>query len=171
MSDPILLEIVERLRSRFYGKYRGTVTEVGDDGRIKAKVPAVLGDTPTGWCMPCLPYAGKDTAIAFLPEQDAGVWIEFEGGDVSYPIWVGCYWHDGDKPSRVAPKIKVIKTVDHEIVLDDNNHSITITDSNHSRVTLDRDGIAIVRGDTGPKGKVAVTEGKVSVNDGAMEVT
>lgn len=171
MNDHTLMEIVERLRTRFYGKYRGTVTEVGTDGRIKAKVPAVLGEQATGWCMPCLPYAGRDVGIAFLPEENAGVWIEFEGGDVSYPIWVGCYWHDDEKPRRVAPKVKVIKTKDHEIVLDDNDHSITITDSNDSRITLDADGIAIVRGKDGPKGKVMVTEGKVSTNDGAMEVT
>ena len=53
--------------------------------RIKAKVPAVLGDAESGWCMPCVPYAGPKVGIAFLPEVGSGVWIEFEGGDVSYP--------------------------------------------------------------------------------------
>lgn len=168
MTDQTLMEIVDRIRNRFYGKYRGTVTEVNDDGRIKALVPAVLGDTATGWCMPCLPYAGKDAGIAFLPEQDAGVWIEFEGGDVSYPIWVGCYWHTDDKPTRVAKQVKVIKTKgSQQMVFDDADHSITMTDSNKNSVTLDRTGIAIVRG----SGKIAITDGKVSANDGAMEVT
>jgi uncharacterized protein involved in type VI secretion and phage assembly len=171
MSEQILMELVERMRSRFYGKYRGTVTQVGtggDLGRIKCKIPAVLGDVESGWCMPCVPYAGDQAAIAFLPEQDAGVWIEFEGGDVSYPIWVGCYWHQGELPSRVAPDVKVIRTKGkQQIVLDDNGHTITITDANENSVTLDRNGITIVR----KSGKVAVTERKVSVNDGAMEVT
>lgn len=171
MNEQILMELVERTRNRFYGKYRGTVTEVGTDsnlGRIKAKVPAVLGDKQTGWCMPCVPYAGDKAGIAFLPEKDAGVWIEFEGGDVSYPIWVGCYWHKDELPSRVAPEVKVIKTKgDQQIVLDDKDHTITITDSNKNSVTLDRNGIAIVRG----SGKLAITSGKVSANDGAMEVT
>jgi uncharacterized protein involved in type VI secretion and phage assembly len=168
MTDQTLMEIVERIRNRFYGKYRGTVTDVEDSGRIKALVPAVLGETKTGWCMPCLPYAGKDAGLAFLPEKDAGVWIEFEGGDVSYPIWVGCYWHDGEQPSRVAAQVKVIKTNgNQQIVLDDKDHSITITDSNENSVTLDRNGIAIVRG----SGKLAVADGTVTVNDGAMEVT
>jgi uncharacterized protein involved in type VI secretion and phage assembly len=168
MNDQTLMDIVDRMRNRFYGKYRGTVTDVEDSGRIKALVPSVLGDQQTGWCMPCLPYAGKDAGIAFLPEKDSGVWIEFEGGDVSYPIWVGCYWHTGDKPSRVAKQVKVIKTKgDQQIVLDDADHSITITDANKNSVTLDRTGIAIVRG----SGKLAITDGKVSANDGAMEVT
>jgi uncharacterized protein involved in type VI secretion and phage assembly len=169
MNDQTLMDIVDRIRNRFYGKYRGTVSEVGDDARIKAYVPAVLGDQhTTGWCMPCVPYAGDQAAVAFLPEEGAGVWIEFEGGDVSYPIWVGCYWHHGEMPSRVAPEVKVIKTKgNQEIVLDDKDHTITITDSNKNSITLDRSGIAIVRG----SGKVAISDGKVKVNDGAMEVT
>jgi uncharacterized protein involved in type VI secretion and phage assembly len=169
MNDQTLMDIVDRIRNRFYGKYRGTVSDVNADGRIKAYVPAVLGDQQTtGWCLPCVPYAGDQAGIAFLPEEGAGVWIEFEGGDVSYPIWVGCYWHDGELPSRVAPEVKVIKTKgNQQIVLDDKDHSITITDSNENSVTLDQSGIAIVRG----SGKVAITDSKVSMNDGAMEVT
>lgn len=165
MNEQTLMELVDRIRNRFYGKYRGTVTDVNDDGRIKALVPAVLGDIETPWCLPCLPYAGDQVGIAFLPEEGAGVWIEFEGGDVSYPIWVGCYWHDGEKPDRVAAKVKVIKSVDNEIVLDDDDHAITIT-AGENKITLDRNGIEIVRG----SGKIEVSDSKVSVNDGAMEV-
>jgi uncharacterized protein involved in type VI secretion and phage assembly len=170
MNDQILIEIVDRLRNRFYGKYRGTVTKIEENGsgRIKARVPAVLGDQETGWCLPCLPYAGPQACIAFLPEEGAGVWIEFEGGDVSYPIWVGCYWHDGDKPDRVAPEVKVIKTKGNQLaVFDDKKHAIEIADSNGNRVTLDRTGVVIVRG----KKKIEVKDSLVSVNDGAMEVT
>ena len=169
MNEQILMELVDRTRNRFYGKYRGTVTKVDADHvpRIKAKVPSVLADQETNWCMPCVPYAGKDAGIAFMPEVDAGVWIEFEGGDLAYPIWVGCYWHDDELPSRVKPDVKVIKTKgNQQIVLDDKDHTITITDSNDNTITLDRDGITIVRKD----GKVAITEDKVSVNDGKMEV-
>ena len=170
MNEQILTDLVERTRNRFYGKYRGTVTKVDADHvpRIKAKVPAVLGDLETGWCMPCVPYAGDQAGIAFLPEVDAGVWIEFEGGEVSYPIWVGCYWHQDELPDRVAPAVKVIKTKgDQQIVFDDQDHTIVITDANDNTVTLDRNGITIVRG----SGKLAVTANKVSINDGAMEVT
>lgn len=168
MSESLIMELVERMRSRFYGKYRGTVTNVNSDGRIRAYVPAVLGDQKTGWCMPCVPYAGKDAAIAFLPEVDSGVWIEFEGGDVSCPIWTGCYWHTSDIPSSVAANVKVIQTPDkQQIVLDGDAHSITITDSNHNTVTLDRKGITLIRGD----GKIVLSNGKLTVNNGAMEVT
>src|SRR6516164_7976716 len=91
-----LSENPEDLRRRFYGKYRGTVSDI-DAGtmRIKAKVPAVLGTTESNWALPCVPYAGDSVGIAFLPETGSAVWIEFEGGDVSFPIWTGGFWLNG----------------------------------------------------------------------------
>ena len=47
--------------TRYFGKYRGTVFNNLDPqqlGRIQALVPAVLGDTSSGFAMPCLPVAG-----------------------------------------------------------------------------------------------------------------
>ena len=171
MNEEAILEVLERIRSRFYGKYRGVATDVeqGGRGRIKAKVPAVLGDTPTGWCDPCVPYAGDSVGIAFLPEVGSGVWIEFEGGDVSYPIWSGCYWRDGEIPSSVAPATKVIQTkAGHQVVLDDDGGSLTITDSNGNTVTLDSSGITVQYPNGG--GSVQVTDASVNINNSALEV-
>jgi uncharacterized protein involved in type VI secretion and phage assembly len=168
MSEPSPTEIAELLHSRFLGKYRGTVTDVCNDGRIRALVPSVLGDQKTGWCLPCVPYAGKDCGIAFLPEVDSGVWIEFEGGDVSYPIWVGAYWHEGELPTSVKPSVKVIRTKGkQEIVIDDDAHSITISDANGNVVKLDRDGILLKR-DTGT---IEISNKLIKLNGSAMEVT
>jgi uncharacterized protein involved in type VI secretion and phage assembly len=167
IDEQAILEVLDRLRNRFYGKYRGTVTEVDEDTlRIKAKVPAVLGEQTSGWCVPCLPYAGQGVGIAFLPEIGAGVWIEFEAGDVSYPLLTGCYWREGEKPDDAKPKVKTIITASqHKIVLDDDGGRITISDANNNTVTLDSSGITLDRG-----GKVVVSDSKVSVNDGALEV-
>jgi uncharacterized protein involved in type VI secretion and phage assembly len=167
MSEPVLSDLVGQLQHRFYGKYRGTVTDVGDDGRVRALVPSVLGNVKTGWCLPCVPYAGDDCGIAFLPEKNSGVWIEFEGGDVSYPIWVGAYWHQDELPKRVKRGVKVIRTKGgNEIVMDDDNHSITISDSNHNTITLDKDGIKIAR----EGGTIEVAKKLIKLNDTAMEV-
>lgn len=168
MDDQVITELLERLRNRFYGKYRGTVTDVDSDTlRIKAKVPAVLGTQPTGWCRHCVPYAGDSVGIAFLPEVGAGVWIEFEGGDVSYPIWTGCYWRDGEAPSDATPKVKTIVTARKlKILLDDDAGSITISDDNQNSITLDSSGITLERGGN----KVEISDSEVNVNDGALEV-
>jgi uncharacterized protein involved in type VI secretion and phage assembly len=170
VNEQAIVELVERLRNRFYGKYRGSVTEVevGGRGRIKAQVPAVLGTTISGWCSPCVPYAGPNVGFTFLPEVGAGVWIEFEGGDVSYPIWSGCYWRDGEIPQDAAADKKVLRTASgHEITLDDGGQTITIADASGNTITLDSSGITLVSGGS----KVVIDSGKVDINSGGLEVT
>lgn len=168
MNDAMMLEILERVRNRFYGKYRGTVTDIDADTlRIKAKVPAVLQQQKTGWCMPCVPYAGPDVGMAFLPEEGSGVWIEFEGGDVSYPIWTGCYWRTDEQPEDATPTVKAIVTkAGHKILLDDDEQTITIIDPNTNTITLESSGITLERQGK----KVVISDAKVDVNGGSLEV-
>jgi phage baseplate assembly protein gpV len=168
VDDRALEDLLERLRGRFYGKYRGIASDIDPATcRIKAVVPAVLGDAETGWCMPCVPYAGPNVGIAFLPETGSGVWIEFEGGDVSYPIWVGGYWREGEVPSDVGAAVKVIATkAPTELKFDDDQGSLTVTDPNGNTVTLDGSGITLARAGC----TVVVSDSSVSVNDSALEV-
>lgn len=105
--------------------------------------------------------------MAFLPEVGAGVWIEFEAGDVSYPVWVGCYWRDGEQPADAAPAVKAIVTKSgNKILLDDDAGTITITDANNNSVILSSDGITLQRGVS----KIELDGSEVNVNDGAFEV-
>lgn len=170
-APPELADLVEHVRSHFYGLYRGVVTDNDDPnglGRIKAQVPAVFGELDSGWAMPCVPYAGDQVGVAFLPEIGSGVWIEFEGGDVSYPVWVGCFWRTGELPPDVKPDVKVVATVaPFELKFDDGGGSLTITDSNGNTVTLDSSGITLENGG----GQVVVSSSSVSVNNGALQVT
>ena len=68
--------------------------------RLRVYVPRLLGETtPTGWALPAAPYAGPDQGFFTVPDIGAGVWIEFEEGDLSKPIWSGQWWGspaDGD---------------------------------------------------------------------------
>ena len=64
MNDALLQDLLEHVKHRFYGKYRGIVTDVdASTMRIKASVPSVLRRQPTGWCMPCVPYAGPQVGF------------------------------------------------------------------------------------------------------------
>jgi len=81
--------------TRYYGKYRGTVLINIDPlqiGRIMAQVPDVLGETPSSWCMPCVPAAGIQSGCFIVPPIGSSVWIEFEQGNPDYPIWSGGFW-------------------------------------------------------------------------------
>jgi uncharacterized protein involved in type VI secretion and phage assembly len=168
-QDPAVLDLLERSVTRFFGKYAGTVTDVDEDSmRLKAKVPAVLGEQATGWCMPCVPYAGDGYGMAFLPEVGCGVWVEFEAGDLSRPIWSGCYWRDSKKPDDAKATTKVLQTKGGaKFVFDDDAKSIVISDSNGNEVTLDDSGITLKR-----KSKtVVVSDSSVKINDTSLEVT
>ena len=69
-----------------------------------------------------------------IPEPGAGVWIEFEAGDPSYPIWVGCYWADNQVPQNeqgtsATPPLKIIRSEQGLMVtLDDQQQVITLSD-------------------------------------------
>jgi hypothetical protein len=88
---------------RYFGKYRGLVIENLDplqQGRIMAQVPDVLGETPSSWCMPCVPVAGIQAGVFVVPPMGSQVWIEFEQGNPDYPVWVGGFWGTvGDIPA------------------------------------------------------------------------
>ena len=158
---------------RYHGKYRGIVTDNQDPnnlGRLKARVPEVLADVETGWALPSAPYSGEGSGLYTVPEPGTGIWIEFEAGDVSRPIWTGCWWSTDQLPDQATPPIKVLKTVaGHTITLDDTDGSekIEVTDKNGAKIVMDQSGIEITKGAQ----KVKLSQSSVSVNDGALEVT
>lgn len=167
MNEQNIRDILESIRGRFYGKYRGTVVDVdASTMRIKASVPSVLGSVTSGWAWPCVPYAGDSVGFAFLPDVGSAVWIEFEGGDPSFPIWTGCFWLSGQVPSDAAAEVRVIVTKQHKILLDDDQGSITIQDSNNNSITLDSSGLTLSNGGQ----TIQISSSEVNINNGALEV-
>lgn len=96
--------------ARFFGKYKGFVKERSDPdelGRLRAQVPEVLGNELTDWAWPCVSGYGGNTDNGMfpkVPDVGAGVWIEFEAGDVNRPIWTGVWWGKPNGTSDV-PKL------------------------------------------------------------------
>jgi type VI secretion system secreted protein VgrG len=175
--EELLQQLIERLDNRYYGKYRGYVSNVTDPentGRIKAYVPRLLGEAETGWCMPCTPYAGPDQGLYAIPDVGAGVWIEFEGGDLSRPLWSGMWWGkpatsdigQPDSTARFAPEqseipkeaypdrivdpgVRILKSsLGHYVLLDDRKDTarVELRDSLGNRIILDKDGLTILAG-------------------------
>jgi hypothetical protein len=139
-------QIIDWIRNRYFGKYRGLVTDNNDPtnrGRIKVKVPAVLGDLES-WAMPCLPYAGNRMGSYIIPEVGSGVWVEFEAGDASYPIWSGGFWAENEllqneQGTTASSKVKIFRTSEGLMaVFDDATKIITLSDQNGSNIlTID----------------------------------
>ena len=86
---------LDRLLQKHWGKYRGIVRDRDDPerlGRLKVRVPSLLGDAVTGWAFPVSPYAGADLGFFFIPQVDDLVWVEFAEGELEHPLWTGCGW-------------------------------------------------------------------------------
>ena len=161
----------------FYGKYRGIVTDINDPlmiGRIRAKVPDVMGDDESGWAMPCAPFGGKSMGFFALPATGAGVWMEFEHGDPDYPIWSGCWWGSVAEmpPILIAPPYKkmMIKTEGGTtVILDDTPGigGITLETSGGQKIVMNSINIEITNGQGA---SIKLTGPQVSINNGALEV-
>ena len=92
--------------TRFYGLYRGTVYRNDDPNnhrRLQLKVPQVFADQNTGWAW----SSGDNGTKGTLPDVGAGVWVMFEGGDPSYPVWVGAFNSYLDGPSTTVTNTTV----------------------------------------------------------------
>lgn len=179
-----LQDLLDATKKRFFGKYRGTVQPMDNDdprGRLLVTIPAVLGEEKV-LAMPCVPYAGDGVGFYALPPAGSGIWCEFEGGDPSYPIWVGCFWADNQLPDATDQNIKIWKTRQLTLRLDDNNDEILAEASSGSKLTI-VDKVESVSGqgkhtvessgvisESGGTGKVEVTSSSVKVNSGAFEV-
>ena len=108
---------------QFWGKYRGIVVDNEDAlmlGRLQVSVPQALGEVLTAWAMPCVPYAGLQVGFYMMPPIGAAVWVEFEGGDLDYPIWAGCFWREGERPVEAElPTMRMIQTASSKLVFND----------------------------------------------------
>jgi len=163
--------------AQFFGKFRGIVKNNSDSlgrGRLLVVVPQVLENQEV-WAMPCVPYAGKERGFFAMPDVGTGVWVEFEAGNPSFPIWVGCFWNKDDIPSADSkPEIKFFKTKKFTLRIDDSVGEVTLENESGSQVVLTATDITVKSSTvkteaTGGK-KTELSAVSFSVNDGALEV-
>jgi Type VI secretion system/phage-baseplate injector OB domain len=146
------------------------------------RVPSVLGlNVVTGWALPCVSYGGHgNQGFLCIPERNAGVWVEFEEGDLEFPIWVGTFWSkpggdselpkpnnaDGSEHGSVQspPTRKIIKThKGHTIQFEDadGEERIIICDGEReNRIVFSQGGISIESKDN----TIAMTDQGITIN-------
>jgi uncharacterized protein involved in type VI secretion and phage assembly len=173
----LLLNLAKQVQQKYYGKFRGFVADNQDPekrGRLKLRVPSVLGDTETGWALPCFPFGGLAGHGLFLvPENDAQVWVEFEEGDLAHPIWTGTFWQrKDDVPAEATEgdgtKTRLLKTVSgHLLRFDDetDKEKLQILHPKGTEVAIDEKGILTLTDSGGSKVTLDPDAGKLVVED------
>ena len=134
-----------------FGKYSGIVKDNRDDqklGQLQVSVPSLFPPDELVTARAALPYG-----FFFVPEVEAKVWVEFEGGDPGLPIWTGIQYVAGEwAPEAEAnpPQRRVIKTASGHLVQfydKSGEEKIEIKDGvNGHIITLDATGIHIKDG-------------------------
>ncbi len=165
---------------RYYGKYRGTVAQNVDPmlrGRIQCMVPDVFGLTPTGWAMPCFPFAGPQMGSVAIPTIGAGVWVEFEQGDPEKPIWVGGWFGNTAEVPALAqatpPGVSsvVIQTLlQNTLMMSDvpgPTGGILLKSTTGALISINDVGITL---SNGRGATIAMVGNTVTVNQGALVV-
>jgi uncharacterized protein involved in type VI secretion and phage assembly len=166
--------------NRFLGKFRGRVVDNNDPqrrGRIRAEVTDVLGREPSSWALPCLPFTAEHAGHYNVPQPGAGVWIEFEQGDPSFPIWSGCWYGTGDElpPDAVAAQQAtppshpvVIQTpAGSKLVLEDTPGGGILLQAGGASVRIDGGGVHV---EDGSGGTLTLANGALDVNNGGLTV-
>jgi type VI secretion system (T6SS) baseplate-like injector VgrG len=168
-SEKLIANLTQKVDGRYYGKYRGLVVDNQDPehlARLRVRVPRVLGpEVVTGWAMPCVQYGGdRNQGFVCIPDAGAAVWVEFEAGDLEFPIWVGTFWSKPGGESELPkgnrgdgaeadsfqspPTRKIFKTkAGHTIQFEDadGEERILICDGqNENRIVFGASGMSIV---------------------------
>ncbi len=163
-------QLTQHSAARFFGKYRGQVTNIDDPdklGRIMALVPSVMADVPVGWALPAFPFTGEGAGHVMLPAVDAMVWIEFEGGNLDFPIWSGGFFLPGQRPSPDTNGAQVIVTQGgHKLVLDDDGGSVSIEHSGGAKIEMTMTGITLSIGAS----KMEMSLTAISFNEGIVKI-
>lgn len=116
---------------RYYGIYRGFVHSNEDPenlGRLIVSCPSVYGEEiHEYWALPKGIYAGSGVGSFWIPSKGDFIWVSFEGGDVSFPIWEYGWWGENQVPTGAKTSVKVLQTTSgHRFEINDDTGEIIV---------------------------------------------
>jgi hypothetical protein len=174
-TEKHLAALADTVESRFSGKYRGIVNEIVTDtgnerenmGFITVQIPEIYYECSIPLVKPCVSFAGEKCGFFAFPKKGDHIWIEFEGGDQSRPIWSGFWWKKGDIPDFVnLDTVGLVSRTGHRIILNDKNGTISLVHAKGPEIALTKDEITFKVGRT----KMVISGKGVNINGNTFEV-
>ena len=157
------------------GIHEGTVLGDRDElgmGRLRVLVPTVTQEV-AHWALPCVPFAGNNRGIHWMPRKNERVWVTYWAGDRTRPVWLGGFWLPGDLPSEDVD-VTVIRTPKASVSIDEESGTVTIENTGGARITMTPSEITLSAGkvtiEAGGR-RIELGAASVSVNSGALEVS
>lgn len=100
---------------RYYSTYRGFVVDNNDPeglGRVRVICPSLIPNDKVGdWAFPKGAWGGNDYGTQMLPQVNDMVFLEFDHGNLDYPIWQFAGYGENEKPEEFSnPNIYGFKT-------------------------------------------------------------
>ena len=174
--EEMLVRLAKQVAEKRYGKFRSFVSDNRDPqkrGRLKLRVPSVLGDQESDWALPCFSFGGGSGYGWFaVPEVNAQVWAEFEEGDLQRPIWTGSFYQQqADVPpdaSRNEPTTRLLRTPSGHILQFDDEGGKEQFRLHHpagAEIVIDKDGGIALTDAQGGTVTLDARNGKVVIED------
>jgi hypothetical protein len=152
-------------------KHRGVVVDNVDPlamGRLRVDVPELFDGQPR-FALPATPYAGDGVGFCMLPPVGAGVWVDFEQGDVNRPVWSGCFWQPGEPPPEIdQPGATFIKTETTSLVMNESAGQAAFTLQAIAASVTAQPGAMNLESTAA---RVELTPAAVNINDEGIKVT
>jgi uncharacterized protein involved in type VI secretion and phage assembly len=138
-------EELKELKRKRFGLYRGIVRDVADPeerGRLRLEVPEVWGRGKlSNWASYCAPFGGGGAGFFMLPRLGDGVWVMFERGEPTKPVWLGFWFSTQDaRPEEAGRDVRVLRSkTGHQIAFgdDDGQEFLEIKDKAGNVVRID----------------------------------
>ena len=113
-----------------------------------------------------------------MPPIGAGVWVEFEQGDLDYPIWTGCWWGSAAEVPPLAfaglpaaPNIVLQTTGQNSMVVSDlpgPTGGIMLKSATGAMIIVNDTGIYI---ENGKGASIRLVGPSVDINNAALTIT
>ncbi|SMY06262.1 phage baseplate assembly protein V [Flavimaricola marinus] len=173
---------------KMIGKYKGIVDDNNDltqSGKLKVIIDGFRDGKPV-WADPCVPYADRGLGFFFMPPNQTEVWVEFEQGDRTKPIWTGFLWPAGGAPVMSKDEMVIAtpsgsisfnaQSAGGEITLKTEQLTVelrdgTVTIKAGQSTTIEINSQGSVSASSGGVGKVEIGSSGTKINGTSLEVS